>query len=136
MGFLTLGKILSPEKLIEGVGKGVNKFFDGQGDKAERFTELLKLYEPFKLAQRVLAFMVIGVYLFIHWLTSMVWLATVTVNIFWDSEHDPSDLETIFRWNNDNLLYPVLVIVSFYFAGGVINGAVKRFAKGANDKKK
>lgn len=117
-----LGKILNPEKLIEGVGKGVDKFFDGQGDKATRFTELLRLYEPFKLAQRVLAFMFSGVYLFSHLLALgvMYWNKQLSIEI----------------WNhtNDNLLYIVLTIVGFYFSGGVINGAVKRFAKNTSKK--
>jgi hypothetical protein len=112
-----LGKILSPEKLMDGVGKGVDKFFDGQGDKAERFTELLKLYEPFKLAQRVLAFMFTGVYLFSH-------LAALAI-LYWNKELS----ELIWNKTNDNLLYIVLTIVAFYFSGGVINGAIKRFSK-------
>lgn len=112
-----LGKIISPEKLVDGIGKGVDKFFDGQGDKAERFTELLKLYEPFKIAQRILAFMFTGVYLFSH-------LMALTI-LYWDKE-----LSTLI-WDktNDNLLYIVLTIVAFYFSGGVINGAIKRFSK-------
>lgn len=112
-----LGKIINPEKLVDGVGKGVDKFFDGQGDKAERFTELLKLYEPFKIAQRVLAFMFCGVYLFSH----LVALGVLYFN---------KEMATAI-WNNtnENLLYIVLVITAFYFSGGVINGAIKRFSK-------
>ena len=117
-----LGKIINPEKLVEGVGKAADKFLDGQGDKAQRFTELLKLYEPFKIAQRVLAFMFSGVYLFAF----LVGL----VAIFFDKDlaHE------IWHNTNENLLYIVLSVVTFYFSGGVINGAVKRFAKNTSKK--
>lgn len=112
-----LGKIISPEKLVDGVGKGIDKFFDGRGEKAARFTELLKLYEPFKIAQRVLAFMFCSVYLFSHLLA--LGMMYVDVNISKEIWHN----------TNDNLLYIVLSIVTFYFSGGVINGAIKRFSK-------
>jgi hypothetical protein len=112
-----LGKIISPEKLVEGVGKAADKFFDGQGDKAQRFTELLKLYEPFKIAQRVLAFMFSGVYLLSHLIA--------LITLYFDKELSGE----IWHNTNENLLYPVLAIVSFYFTGGVINGMAKRFSK-------
>lgn len=112
-----LGKILNPEKLVDGIGKGVDKFLDGQGDKANRFTELLKLYEPYKLAQRVLSFMFVGVYLFSH----LVALGT----LYFDKE-----LATeIWSNTNENLFYIVLTVAAFYFSGGVVNGAIKRFSK-------
>ncbi|PHR23612.1 MAG: hypothetical protein COA36_16915 [Desulfotalea sp.] len=112
-----LGNIFTPAKLLEGIGKGLDKMVDGQGDKAKRFSELLKLYEPFKLAQRYLAFMFAGVYLLSH-------LAAITV-LYWDKEL----AELIWNHTNDNLLYIILTIVAFYFSGGVINGALKRLSK-------
>ena len=123
-----LGKLDAPEKLISAVGKGVDKFFDGQGDKAERFTELLKLYEPFKIAQRYLAFMTTGTFLFIHLITALLYISVVAVNIYNVSELNPEPLKDVFKWNNDNLLYIVMIQNAFYFSGGVINGAIKRFS--------
>ena len=117
-----LGKIINPEKLIEQVGKGIDKLVDGQGEKAERFTELLRLYEPFKVAQRVLAFMLVGVYLFSH----LVALGTMYID----------EVLALQIWNNtnENLLYIVLTVTAFYFSGGVINPAIKRFAKKSTKK--
>lgn len=113
-----IGRIFKPEKLIDGVVKGVDKLTDSQGEKADRFSELLKLYEPFKLAQRIIAILFTSAYLISH-------LTAITFIIL-DSK---DKAEIIFQRTNDNLMYIVLAIVSFYFTGGVINGALKRFTK-------
>ncbi len=123
-----LGKITSPVKLIEQATKALDKMTDGQGEKADRFIDLLAAYEPFKIAQRVLAFMVIGTYVFIHIVTTLIYLAVIVKNLFWGTNLDPSPLYEVYKWNNENLLYPSLIILTFYFSGGVINGAIKRLS--------
>jgi hypothetical protein len=115
-----IGKIFSADKLVESVGNGVDKFFDGNGDKAQRFERLLGLYEPFKLAQRILALMFSGVYLLSH-------VLALAVMFF-----KPELSAIIWERSNDNLLYIVLSIITFYFAGGVVNPALKRMQKRAN----
>jgi hypothetical protein len=125
---LGLGKIFSPVKLVEQATKALDKMTDGQGEKADRFIDLLSAYEPFKIAQRVLAFMVIGSYVFIHLCTTIIYIAVLTKNLFWGTSMDPTPLHEVYKWNNENLLYPTLIILTFYFSGGVINGALKRLS--------
>jgi hypothetical protein len=123
------GAIFSPKKLVDGLGKGFDKLVDGQGDKADRFGSLLESYEPFKLAQRVLAFMFSFAYLFVFVSTAIVHLIVIIKNIFWKAGLDTEPLYELYNWNNETLGYPVLIILTFYFSGGVINGALKRLNK-------
>ena len=82
--------------------------------------KMLVLYEPYKLAQRILAIMFSSAFLIVHLLTAIAHFIYVL-----------NDLKTeyiieLYSFNNDSLGTIVLVIVSFYFAGGVLEGTVKR----------
>ena len=107
--------------------KNTRDFVDGIAfTKEEAVNEhktLLKLYEPYKLAQRMLAFMFSGVFLLLHLAVG------ITLLIYSIKQLSTEPLYEVIRFNNETLGTIVLVIVSFYFAGGAVEGVVKRFKK-------
>lgn len=123
-----IGKLFNSTEVVEDVGSGVDKLFYTNEEKADNFFKLMQHYEPFKLAQRYLALLFTGVYLSIHVIVSLAWMAFVLL------DRETSELMQIAKWNNDNLFYIVLTITAFYFSGGVINGALKRFGNKTSKK--
>lgn len=111
------------EKAAEGIYHGVDKAIYTDEEKATGFLALLKAYEPFKLAQRVLAFMLIGAYLF-TWL--VVVLLFTSAGIL-----DTTSLHTaatnLAAQNNETLGLAVSLVVTFYYGGGALEGVVSRF---------
>jgi len=107
--------------------KNTRDFVDGIAfTKEEAVNEhktLLKLYEPYKLAQRMLAFMFSGVFLLLHFAIG------ITLLVYSIKQLSTEPLYEVIRFNNETLGTIVLVIVSFYFAGGAVEGVVNRFKK-------
>ena len=114
-----LGKIFGSTKAIgdltEGIYNGVDKLVYTEQEKAENFQKVIKLYEPFKLAQRYLSLAFCVPY-------SAAWLATFIASFFLD------DISTQLNLLSGTMGNIVLAIVAFYFAGGVVSGL-----KGKND---
>ena len=61
-----LSKIFNPAKLGEAIISGVDKAFLTKEEQIDYFKDMLKLYEPYKLAQRILAIMFSGIFLLVH----------------------------------------------------------------------
>ncbi|QZI90438.1 hypothetical protein MYOV003v1_p0114 [Vibrio phage 207E48.1] len=56
MSFLSaIGGIFSPDKLIDKVSRGVDKLVYTDEEKSNTFERMLRLYEPFKIAQRYIS---------------------------------------------------------------------------------
>jgi len=107
--------------------KNTRDFVDGiaftKEEAVQEHKTLLKLYEPFKIAQRILAFMFSLVFLLLH-------LAVGTTMLVYAIKELPTDnLYEVIDFNNETLATIVLVIISFYFAGGTLEGVVRRFKK-------
>jgi len=124
--FKILGKIFNPRKLGESIISGIDKAFLSKEEQLDYMQKMLVLYEPYKLAQRILAIMFSSAFLIVHLLTAIAHFIYVL-----------NDLKTkhiieLYSFNNDSLGTIVLVIVSFYFAGGVLEGTVKRLSNKKN----
>lgn len=124
-----LGRIFGSDSVIEkaadGIYNGVDKAFYTDEEKATGFITLLKSYEPFKLAQRVIAFMLIGAFL-ITWLLAVILFAAAGIM---DSTVLHGAATNLGALNNETLGLPVTIVVGFYFGGGAIEGVVNRFNK-------
>ena len=119
-----LSKIFNPKNLGDSLISGVDKSILTKEEKIDYFQKMLVLYEPFKLAQRILAIMFSFCFLLIH-------LATSMVHFFYILKEKSTDkITSIYELNNDNLGTIVLIIISFYFAGGLLEGTVNKFKKG------
>lgn len=109
------------ETAVKGIYNGVDNVVYTEQEKAEmrqrswdRHERLLKLYEPFKRTQRVLAFLVgvpyVGAFL-------------IAVGIFLLGSAEEAKLLASFI--NSVLGTPFSLIIGFYFAGGAIEGIVR-----------
>ncbi len=118
-----LGKLFGSEKALDKVASGVDKVFFTKEEKSEQWIETLRAYEPFKLAQRLIALLVTSAYI-------LVWLMCATLmllGLWFENNIELSKL--IAEWNNETLGIPFIIIISFYFAGGAAEGIINRYRK-------
>jgi len=123
------GRLFGSETVISKAAKGVyngvdNLFFTDQ-ERAGHFLDLLKAYEPFKLAQRFLALVVTVPYV-LTWLISAGMLA---VSAFVSPEYGAqisASAKELGTLNNESLGFPVALVLGFYFGGGAVEGVVTR----------
>lgn len=107
-----LGKLFGSEKIVSGVVDGIDKAWHTPEEKAEHFRLMLKLYEPFKIAQRLIA-LTFGVPY------SLAWFITFGASFF----VDVSNQLTLLSGTMGQI---VLAIVAFYFLGGTLTGLTSK----------
>lgn len=112
-------------KAADGIYNGIDKALFTNEERASHFLNLLKAYEPFKLAQRFLALVVAIPYV-------VTWLLCAAMLVF-AGFADPSYGEQVAlaakelgTLNNDTLGVPVSLVLAFYFGGGAVEGVVAR----------
>ena len=86
--------------------------------KADAKTQLLQSYAPFKLAQRYLALM-FG----LTFLGSYVLVLAMTISGYGDPDAVTKVMEQF------SINYAMLIILSFYFAGGAVEGFMEKKKK-------
>lgn len=113
-------RILGSEKAIEAIAKGSDKLIFTNQEKSENWLNTLKAYEPFKIAQRLIALLVTAIYLFVF---------IIAVGLLITHAVKTSDFkvisETLLDWNKETLRDGFTLILGFYFAGGMLNGAIQ-----------
>jgi len=112
-----LGKIFGSKKIIDSSIGGIDKLFYTNQEKADYHLKFLAAYEPFKLAQRLLALLVVGAYIFVFLMAAglMVWGGITANQSITQTSADLIKLE------NDSLGWAIITILAFYFAGGTVN---------------
>ena len=110
------GKLFGSSKVIEKMGDGIYNGLDKAvytpEEQIDNRLKSLAAYEPFKIAQRLLALVFTIPY-------ALAWMITFIASFF----IDVADQQAVLL--NGNMGQIVLAIVGFYFLGGVVNG-VKR----------
>ena len=110
-------KIFGTKKVIESGISAIDKGIFTREEKADYLIKFLNAYEPFRLAQRIIAILFVSVYLFTFVILLCMYIyAYVSSNIQFSES-----LGNLLRLTNDYLGLPVALIVGFYFAGGTIN---------------
>jgi hypothetical protein len=117
------GSLFGNEKIIDGFMSAGDKIVYTNEEKADNHKIFLKLYEPFKIAQRYLAIIFSVPFAFLHTVAFSLRLAMYDDTILQDS------VKMIQGDMNDSLGMIVLVVVGFYFAGGAAEGVVRGFVK-------
>lgn len=116
-----LGKIFGTDTAIEAGKKAIDALVFTDEEKANLHKEFLGKYEPFKLAQRVLAFMFGGVFLLVYINAILLWnIGVFTSNLELQGYYMTVAFE-LAEWNTKTLGTAVTVILGFYFAGGVFS---------------
>lgn len=121
-----LGKLLGSEKALESADNLVNKFSEG-GDKAvftreeksDFWLKLLAAYQPYKLAQRLLALMVTGIMILGHLMASTLYI----LSIWFDTG---AQAKAITELTNAQFGTAFTIIIGFYFAGGMAEGIIRK----------
>lgn len=112
-----IAKIFGSAKVINAGISAVDKAIYSAEEKADYHLKFLAAYEPFKLAQRLLALLVISSYLFVFLIASVL---MVVGGIFNYDLYITTTTE-LMKLNNETLGWPVITILAFYFAGGTVN---------------
>lgn len=103
--------LFGSDKVINAGISGLDAIVFTDEEKSKAQQEFLKLYEPFKLAQRYLAVIFSIPY-------ALAWITTFIASFF-------ADVDKQLLLLNGDIGSIVGAIVSFYFLGGVVNGLLK-----------
>jgi hypothetical protein len=106
------GSLFGTNNVINSGINLIDEAFYTDDEKAEQKRLLLKAYEPYKLAQRMITTLFITVFL-------VLVIVDVGLSFFVDVSAQISMLD-------DYLSLPVTLIVGFYFGGGAIEGVIDR----------
>lgn len=115
-----IGKLLGSDQAIEKAGKFLDKAWFTKEERAKNWSNVLKSYEPFKVAQRFLALM-FGL--------AFVLIVLIAVVLLILSVFNPKYLEAVVLVQEllkDTLATPISLIFGFYFGGGAIEGIVNK----------
>lgn len=121
-------KLFGGADLVDRVANGVDSVVFTDQERATHYLEVLKNIEPFKLAQRWLAVIVIVPYVLVWVLCSILF----AFGAFSETEQAQRFIQVsdmLAARNNDQLGFPVALILGFYFAGGALEGVIARFKK-------
>lgn len=112
--FDTLSKIFNPDKLTDAIINSGDALVFTDEEQAKMKLEMLKAFQPFKLAQRLLAFMFAVNFIIAFWVG--------VVLFFWYPTYFDGFLKIIATFN---LGWIMMAMVSFYFGGGLLNSLPK-----------
>jgi len=120
--FGILGKVLGSGNVIE---KGLDLIDSMHTSTEEEIQakskakiELLTAYAPFKIAQRILAFMFGGTYLLCF---------AIVMGMTLSGQGNPDDVTKVMDQFSIN--YAMLLILGFYFGGGAVEGLLEKRKK-------
>ena len=111
-----LGKIFGSSKIIDAGINSIDAMFYTDQEKAEAKKELLKFYEPFKLAQRFLAFAVCINFFAFLWLCAGVHML--------GSEEQLDGLLSLA--GQFEMGYLMLLVMTWYFSGGIVDSVRRK----------
>lgn len=116
-----LQDIFGTKSVIENGMKAIDALVFTDEEKSNLKIKLLNAYEPFKKAQRLLAFMFGGAFLLVFFLAVFIWtIGVFTSNLDMQGFYMEAAFE-LAKWNTDTLGTSVMLIFGFYFAGGAIS---------------
>lgn len=113
------------KKAADGIYNGVDAAIYTDQEKASGFLNLLKGYEPFKLAQRLLALTLAIPYVTVWIACAAMLAASGFVDPAYGAQIADS-AKALGALNNETLGTPVALVMAFYFGGGALEGVVGR----------
>lgn len=125
------------EKVGDGIYNGIDKAFYTDEEKAldnqkliKIKMDMLKAYEPFKIAQRLLALVTAIPFVLIHLLITVTYILCIVLMEPGDGlTYILTELKALAGVNNSTLGEVVGYLFIFYFLGGAGEGIVRRFKK-------
>ena len=110
-----INKIFGTKKVIDAGIDTIDSLVHTQEEKSNAQRVFLKLYEPYKLAQRVLATIILPPYM-------LCWVITFIASFFIDVTDQESLLD-------GKIGDTVLLIAAFYFGGGMAESVFKYISR-------
>ena len=101
--------------LVDKVFNGADKLVFTNEERVEGKINVLKAYEPFKLAQRLIALLLVGGFI-IGFLCALIFVCIS----FWNPEA-LKVVESVKELMVSTVVTPVSIVVGFYYLGGVNN---------------
>jgi hypothetical protein len=106
--------LFSSDTATKAITSGVDKAFYTPEEKADDFLNMLKAYEPFKIAQRLLMLIVALPFVLVF----IISVAVYTVS--------PEAAAALVNMNTSVLGEPMKWITIFYFGGGAVEGVASK----------
>jgi hypothetical protein len=116
------GKFFGTERTINAGISAIDAMVYTDEEKVKDKKEFLKLYEPYKRGQRMLAAMFAPAYI-------TCWLAVFFIELVKLIKSENQDTADILQLLNGDMGSIVLMIIIFYFGGGAVEGVVNRLKK-------
>ena len=113
-------------KIIDAGINGIDQMVFTDEEKSSAKMKFLKLYEPFKLAQRYIAMTFCPAYIFMWIITGMLEAANIFIVAF---SNRSLNTDVMYKLLSGDISVMVIIILSFYFGGGAVEGVVKKFSK-------
>ena len=127
MGLMDIFSSRTVDKAVDGIYNGVDMAIYSDEEKAiaqQKATDtklkMLPLYEPFKLAQRYMAFAFTINFLLSFWVAVLIW-------VFMEEKKLSEYLTIVATFQ---LGWIMLTIVGFYYSGGFVESFKNKFIKG------
>jgi hypothetical protein len=114
------------DKIIDAGIDGIDAMVFTDEEKSSAKMRFLKLYEPFKLAQRYIAMTFCPAYIFMWIVTGMLEVANIFIIAFTDRS---LNTDVMYKLLSGDIAMMVILILGFYFGGGAAEGAINRFRK-------
>jgi hypothetical protein len=113
------------KKAADGIYNGVDAAIYTDQEKANGFMGMLKGYEPFKIAQRLLMLVIWVPYVLIFLMCAGMYTASGFMGVAQGTILSEAAV-TLAKLNIDTLGTPSTLVVAFYFGGGALEGVVNR----------
>ena len=117
-----LGKLFGSDNVISAGIATLDSLVHTDEEDSQAKRAFLKLYEPFKLAQRYIAMTFCPVYVF-------AWLLTFITELLSAVWGNTVKLDKVYSLLSGDMANCVIIILVFYFGGGMAEGAISRFKK-------
>jgi Na+-transporting methylmalonyl-CoA/oxaloacetate decarboxylase gamma subunit len=127
--FQIFAKLFGSDTVINRSMDGIDTLVFTDQEKSTHKMELLKLYEPFKLAQRLLALLYSLVFLFVFLIAVAIWIVGAFSSNIEQAGYYMSIAKELAEWNIDTLGLVISLIIGFYFGGGLVEGALTKYKK-------
>jgi hypothetical protein len=118
--------LFGSDKIIDAGINGIDQMVFTDEEKSSAKMKFLKLYEPFKLAQRYIAMTFCPAYIFMWIVTGLLEVANIFIIAFSDKS---LNTDVMYKLLSGDIAMMIMLILGFYFGGGAIEGVVKRLSK-------
>ena len=112
-------QLFGDEKIIDAGINGIDAMVFTDQEKSSAKMAFLKLYEPFKIAQRYIAMTFCPAYIF-------CWVLTFIIEVIDVFMVKDLDTDTLYNLLQGDVAWMVILILGFYFGGGAVEGVVTR----------